>query len=68
MNNGLLLKNIDDCPDIKEHTLCPTGYTAWHEWAEKMSETHRNIRCKGCGYWAIWIPLKQGEVKSVSFN
>lgn len=36
------------------HTPCPTGYVAWHEWAEKMSKTHHQERCSNCGLWAIW--------------
>lgn len=40
----------------EDHTYGPTGYLAWHEWAEKMSKTHRQLRCSGCGLWMIWIP------------
>ena len=36
------------------HTPCPTGYVAWHEWAEKKALTHEQERCPGCGLWAIW--------------
>lgn len=38
-----------------EHTPCPSGYIQWHSWAEKMSETHRQIKCPGCGLWAVWV-------------
>lgn len=44
------------CPDIEDHTWCPEGYIQWHDWAEKMSKTHRQRRCAGCGLYAIWEP------------
>ncbi len=37
------------------HTVQPTGYSAWHEWAELASNTHRQIRCPRCGKYAIWM-------------
>ena len=36
------------------HTPCPSGYVAWHEWAEKKSRTHEQHRCPVCDGWAIW--------------
>jgi hypothetical protein len=44
------------CPRADEHTKCPGGYLAWHEWAEQMTKTHRQIRCPGCGLYEVWIP------------
>lgn len=38
------------------HTPEPTGYVAWHVWAEEMAKTHKQSRCPGCGLWAIWTP------------
>lgn len=47
----------EDCPDIANHTQGPSGsYVAWHEWAERMAQTHRQSRCPTCGYYAIWTP------------
>jgi hypothetical protein len=46
------------CPNIAEHTPDPHGYVAWHDWAEEMGRTHRQIRCPGCGLLAIWVPKK----------
>jgi hypothetical protein len=43
------------CPNKEGHTICPKGYIAWHAWAEKMSKTHQQIQCPGCGYWMIWV-------------
>jgi hypothetical protein len=37
------------------HTPCPEGYVNWHEWAEAMSKTHRQIPCPGCGLYYIWV-------------
>lgn len=39
----------------KDHTPCPEGYIAWHEWAEKKSKTHKQVKCEGCGLFKIWI-------------
>lgn len=43
-----------DCPRKELHTPCPEGYLQWHAWADKMSKTHKQVRCPGCGLWAIW--------------
>ncbi len=32
------------------------GYIQWHEWAEDKGKTHRQIRCKGCDLFTIWVP------------
>lgn len=47
---------IPTCPQQAGHSLQPTGYLPWHEWAEKHSKTHRQVLCSGCGLYAIWIP------------
>ena len=39
-----------------DHTYGPSGYVAWHEWAERMAETHDQEQCSGCGLWMIWTP------------
>ena len=39
-----------------QHTPCPEGYLRWHSWADRMAKTHRQVKCKMCGLWAIWIP------------
>ena len=44
------------CPDIMHHTECPNGYLQWHEWARRMSKAHKQIKCSGCGLFAIWVP------------
>lgn len=46
------------CPYFEDHTPCPEGYLEWHSWAESMSKTHRQVRCGGCGLYAIWEPKK----------
>ena len=38
-----------------KHTQCPSGYLEWHEWAERMTRTHEQRRCAGCGLWAVWV-------------
>jgi len=36
------------------HTRAPSGYVAWHEWADKMQKTHYQVLCEGCGKYEIW--------------
>jgi len=43
------------CPDRGKHTDCPDGYIHWHEWAEKMNKSHKQIKCEKCGLFSIWI-------------
>ena len=45
----------NDCPDKDQHTPCPDGYMAWFDWADRMAETHKQIKCKGCGLYTIWV-------------
>lgn len=48
---------VPEFPDECEpHTPCPSGYLARDEWFEKMTETHVQRQCTGCGLWAIWEP------------
>lgn len=47
------------------HTPCPEDYIGWHSWAEKMSKTHEQRRCHGCGIYAIWV--KRVDSKKVLF-
>jgi hypothetical protein len=44
------------CPEADQHTPAPEGYLAFDEWAERMSKTHRQVQCPGCGRWQIWVP------------
>lgn len=46
-----------DCPQADKHTPRPDSYVGWHHWAARMARTHRQIRCDGCGLYAIWVPL-----------
>lgn len=48
-------KKAEDCPDVRKHTKTPSGYIQFHEWAEKKSKTHKQIKCPTCGFWAIWV-------------
>lgn len=47
---------VETCPDREQHTPCPSGYLAWHEWAEEMSKTHKQKRCATCKLFAVWVP------------
>lgn len=49
---------LEECPARAQHTRCPEGYIQWHSWADKKIKTHRQIRCRVCGLFAIWIPRK----------
>lgn len=47
--------SADLCPDVKRHTLHPKNYLGLLAWADEMNETHDQIQCSTCGYWAIWV-------------
>ena len=44
------------CSCESSHTPCPFGYVDWFDWAAEMSKTHKQIRCRGCGKFSVWIP------------
>lgn len=50
-------KTVMPCPNVEDHTTCPEGYIQWHDWAERMSKTHKQRECPGCGLYAIWEPV-----------
>ena len=43
------------CPNVMNHSLCPLGYSDWHDWAEKMSASYDQVKCPGCGLYKIWV-------------
>ena len=49
------LQTVGVCPNSANHTPAPRGYLAWHEWAERMSQTHEQRRCEVCGLWVVWV-------------
>lgn len=45
------------CSKAHLHTTDPSeplGYLAWHDWAERKSRRHYQVRCPGCGLYKIW--------------
>jgi len=41
--------------DMKcRHTKQPQGYLAWHEWADKKSKKHFQVKCPACGLLKVW--------------
>ncbi len=54
------------CPHFEDHTAAPAGYLQWHAWATKMSKTHQQRKCDGCGRYSVWEPKcerKAGRVR-----
>ena len=51
---GRRIANINMCEHFEDHTVCPEGYIQWHAWAEELGKTHKQRKCPGCGYYAIW--------------
>jgi len=47
------------CPHFEDHTASPEGYIEWHAWAERISKTHKQEKCTGCGRYVIWTPKKE---------
>jgi hypothetical protein len=52
------------CRYAVSHTPCPNGYIAWFGWAHRMSKTHRQIRCEGCGLYYVWVTKMPREKKT----
>ena len=51
---------LDRCPERSKHTPSPAGYLAWHEWADRKSRRHYQVRCPGCGLFAVWRRKPKG--------
>lgn len=49
------------CPVEALHTTCPKDYLEWHKWAARMGKTHKQVKCKGCGLYAIWTPKEEAK-------
>lgn len=54
MSRGLRRMSPPPGPNAEAHTVSPEGYIAWHDWAQRMAQTHRQRKCPGCGRWEIW--------------
>lgn len=54
------------CPNKDNHTPRPEGYMAWMSWADRMSKTHKQIKCAGCGRYTIWVPKGQRVSKELT--
>jgi hypothetical protein len=54
---------VAECPRARLHTECPAGYVAWHLWAERKSRRHYQVRCPGCGLFAIWKRKPKGSAR-----
>lgn len=39
----------------------PDGYVAREAWARNKAKTHRQVKCRGCGLYVIWVPKKGGR-------
>lgn len=50
---------MSECPNVANHTPCPEGYIAWHDWAQEMMKTHKQVKCFGCDRFSIWVPKKR---------
>jgi hypothetical protein len=48
--------DLRPCPRAHLHTPAPTGYLAWHEWAEAMFSTFEQQACPGCRQASVWTP------------
>jgi hypothetical protein len=49
------------CPREAEHRYGPSGYLAWHSWAEERAKTHRQRPCD-CGLWLL-LERKSGTCR-----
>jgi len=49
------ISGTDECPNILQHTKCPTGYVERSEWAFKKARRHTQTACPSCGLYAIWV-------------
>lgn len=43
------------CPNIANHTPHPEWYVNYMIRADEMIKTHKQIRCKDCNLYKIWI-------------
>lgn len=51
-----ILKYLNEpCPDEDKHTPHPVGFVEWNLWAEEMGKTHKQVRCKTCARFVIWV-------------
>ncbi len=52
-----------DCPDAEkpEHRPLVKDLDLDPEALKEQLRTHRQRRCKKCGFWAIWIPRRSAR-------
>jgi hypothetical protein len=54
-NQRTKIAPTDPMNPCADHTEGPEGYNHWHDWAARMGQTHRQLRCAGCGLYKIWV-------------
>ena len=56
----------EHCPKAYEHTPEPSGYLAWHVWADGMDRLgYEQRQHDACGLWTQWV-TKTGRPAKVS--
>jgi len=60
------MKMAKKCPSCgtkgRNYPKQPRGYVEWQNWAEKMSKTHRQLACPGCGLLTVWVLKARGRL------
>lgn len=56
IRKGQTWKHVKPSTEVRcNHTPCPIGYLAWHNWAQVKRRTHKQRKCGKCGLYKIWV-------------
>lgn len=51
------LRLASPCPRADDHAPdIPENFAALAGWMHTKSRTHRQVACRGCGRWLVWLP------------
>lgn len=51
-----VMVGLKQCPRVELHSVDPPTSLSWLDRTRRKMDTHRPVKCPGCGLFKIWEP------------